>query len=211
MNNRGLAPPDRPLLSVILRILSGVFAAAMFISAKAVSDDVPLGEIVFFRAFFAVIPLLVFLWVRQEFPHGLATKRPFGHFLRCGFGVTSLFAYFGSLSWLNVSEAALIAQLGPVLMAGAAGLLLSERLTRWRVGGLVLGFAGVIVLIWPELNSEAGGNSGLDSVLSARLIGYILGFIGALSSALALIMLGMAVLLWFWKDLALYIPYELAR
>ena len=152
MNNRGLAPPDRPLLSVILRILSGVFAAAMFISAKAVSDDVPLGEIVFFRAFFAVIPLLVFLWIRQEFPHGLVTKRPFGHFLRCGFGVVSLFAYFGSLSWLNVSEAALIAQLGPVLMAGAAGLLLSERLTRWRVGGLVLGFAGVIVLIWPRLN-----------------------------------------------------------
>ena len=27
----------------------------------------------------------------------------------------------------------------------------------------------------------------------------------------ALIMLGMAVLLWFWKDLALYIPYDLAR
>ena len=93
MNSR-----DRPLLGVILRILSGVFAAAMFMSAKAVSDGVPLGEIVFFRAFFAVIPLLVFLWVRQEFPHGLATKRPFGHLLRCGFGVVSLFAYFGSLS-----------------------------------------------------------------------------------------------------------------
>ena len=44
MNSR-----DRPLLGVILRILSGVFAAAMFMSAKAVSDGVPLGEIVFFR------------------------------------------------------------------------------------------------------------------------------------------------------------------
>ncbi|MEM7198347.1 MAG: EamA family transporter, partial [Pseudomonadota bacterium] len=113
----------------MLHLLSGIFAAGMLVSVKAVSEDVPLGEIVFFRAIFAIIPLVIFLWVRGEFPHGLATKKPFGHFFRCSFGVISLFAYFAAIARLNVSEAILIFQLSPILMAFAAAFLLSERLT----------------------------------------------------------------------------------
>ena len=46
---------DRPDLAISLRLLSGVLAAGMFICVKALGDGVPLGEIVFFRAFFALI------------------------------------------------------------------------------------------------------------------------------------------------------------
>jgi len=60
-------------------------------------------------------------------------------------------------------------------------VLLSERLTIWRVGGLVLGFAGVIVLVWPELT---GG-----TLERTRLIGTGLGLISAILSALSLIMI----------------------
>jgi len=49
-----------PGLGISLRILSGVLIAGMYVCVKAVSDDVPLGEIVFFRSFFAVIPLVLF-------------------------------------------------------------------------------------------------------------------------------------------------------
>ena len=171
---------DRPPLGIALRLLSGVLVAGMFITVKAVSDNVPLGEIVFFRSFFAVIPLLIFLWIRNEFPHGLATKRPMGHFIRASFGAISLFASFAAVARLNVAEAVLIAQLSPVLMAIAAVFLLSERLTVWRLGGLGLGFAGVVVLVWPELK---GGSTD-----HARLIGYFIGLVAAVLSALALIM-----------------------
>ena len=67
---------DRPSLGVALRILSGLLFAGMLISVKAVSEDVPLGEIVFFRCTFALIPLVIFLYLRGEFPGGLARKRP---------------------------------------------------------------------------------------------------------------------------------------
>lgn len=50
---------DRPSLGVALRILSGLLFAGMLISVKAVSEDVPLGEIVFFRSAFALIPLVI--------------------------------------------------------------------------------------------------------------------------------------------------------
>jgi drug/metabolite transporter (DMT)-like permease len=170
---------DNPNLGIGLRLLSGLLMAGMFICVKAVSEDVPLGEIVFFRSFFAVIPLIAFLWVRSEFPIGLATKRPGAHFLRASFGAIALFASFEAVARLTLAEAVLIGQLSPVFMALAAAFLLSERLTIWRVGGLALGFAGVVVLVWPELGGDAG---------PGRLAGYTIGLISAVLSALALIM-----------------------
>ncbi|MEM7198575.1 MAG: DMT family transporter, partial [Pseudomonadota bacterium] len=49
-----------------------------------------------------------------------------------------------------------------------------------RVGGLVFGFSGVIVLVWPEL-----GDGSTDW---SRLTGYILALMAALFSALASVM-----------------------
>lgn len=152
----------------------------MFVCVKAVADQVPVGEIVFFRSVFAIVPLVAFLWVRGEFPGGLATKRPGAHLLRAGFGALALFGSFAAVAHLNLAEAILIAQLSPILMAIAAVVLLAERVTIWRVGGLALGFAGVIVLVWPEFET---GNAAQD-----RLIGYVIGVGAAVLSALALIM-----------------------
>lgn len=171
---------DRPTWGISLRILSGILGAGMYISVKAVSENVPLGEIVFFRSFFAIIPLILFLWIRNEFPSGLATKRPFGHFLRASFGALTLFTSFAALARLSLAEAILIAQLAPMLTAIAAVFFLSERLTFFRMGGLGLGFAGVVVLVWPEL----GGNDADGT----RLIGVAMGLASAVLSAFSLIM-----------------------
>jgi len=170
---------DNPRLGIGLRLLSGLLMGGMFVCVKAVSDRVPLGEIVFFRSFFAVIPLVIFLWMRREFPHGLATKRPGAHFLRASFGALALFGSFAAVARLTLAEAILIAQLSPIFMAIAAVFLLSERLTVWRVAGLALGFIGVVVLVWPDLSEGAG---------PGRLTGYVIGLIAAALSALALIM-----------------------
>lgn len=171
---------DRPSLGISLRILAGILAAGMFICVKAAGPDVPLGEVVFFRSFFAVIPLIIFLSLRGEFPRGLATKRPFEHLLRSSFGALSLFTSFAALAYLSLAEALLIAQLSPMLMAVGAVFILSERLTIWRIGGLLVGFIGVIVMVWPELEG-----TGPDS---ARLLGIGLGLVSAALSAVALIM-----------------------
>lgn len=171
---------DNASLGILLRIFSGVLFAGMIICVKILSEDVPLGEIVFFRSFFAIIPLIVFLVFRKEFPHGLATKRPVGHFVRASIGAIALFLSFASITLLNLAEAILIAQLSPILMAIIAAAVLSERLTLWRVGGLLLGFGGVIVLVWPEWY--------LAGEYSSRLVGYIIALIAAICSAVALMM-----------------------
>ena len=170
---------DKPALGISLRLFSGLLFAGMFVSVKAVSEDVPLGEIVFFRSFFALIPLVIFLWLCGDFPSGLATKRPCAHVIRSTFGALALFASFAALARLSVAEASLVAQLSPVLTALAAVVVLGERLTVWRVAGLALGFGGVVILVWPELSGGAN---------DARLVGYLIGLASAALAALALIM-----------------------
>ncbi|MEP2980208.1 MAG: DMT family transporter [Lentilitoribacter sp.] len=173
-----MSQDNRVGLGITLRILSGLLGAGMFMCVKAVSEKVPLGEIVFFRSFFAIIPLLIFLWLRKEFPHGLMTKRPLDHLIRSGFGTISLFLAFAAIARLNLAEAILIAQLSPVLMAAAAVFFLSERMTIWRFGGLTLGFIGVVILVWPDLVNNSSGE--------VRLVGYILGLLSAGFGAIAL-------------------------
>ena len=62
---------------IALRILSGLLFTAMAAVIKAVGNAATLGEVVFFRSAVAMVPLVIFLWFRGEFPQGLATRRPF--------------------------------------------------------------------------------------------------------------------------------------
>lgn len=174
---RGL---ERPALGIGLRILSGLLFAAMAIFVKALSGHVPLGQIVFFRSAFALIPLVAFLSLRGEFPGGLATKRPFGHLVRSGFGAAAMFASFASIARLPLAEATLISYLSPAFTGLAGVVLLSERLTVWRVGGVLLGLCGVLALVWPEI-----GNGTADA---ERIWGYAFGLLMGLLTACALIM-----------------------
>ncbi|MEL6958468.1 MAG: DMT family transporter [Pseudomonadota bacterium] len=171
---------DNPSLGIALRILSGVLFTGMIVCVKALSDAAPLGQIVFFRSFFALIPLMIFLILRHEFPGGLRTKRPVGHLVRSFFGAAAMFASFASVALLPLAEAVLLAQLAPVLTAITAVAILSERLTKWRVLGLAFGLAGVLVLVWPDI-----GGGTLDA---RRLLGIGLGLLTALLTAFALIM-----------------------
>lgn len=172
--------PDMPWRGIFLRLLSGLLFAGMVVMVKALSEDVPLGEIVFFRSAFALIPLVIFLRLRGEFPSGLKTKRPWGHLLRSMFGATAMFTSFAALARLPVAEATLIGYLSPVLTAVAGVVLLGERATVFRVGGIALGLAGVAVLVWPEI-----GGGVMDQT---RLIGLALGVATAVLTSLALAM-----------------------
>lgn len=166
-------------LGIILRILSGFLFALMVVMVKLVSQDILLGEIVFFRSFFALIPLVIFLYACSEFPSGLRTERPWGHVFRSIFGVTAMFTSFAAIARLPVAEATLISYLSPVLTAIAGVIFLGERATVFRAGGIALGLAGVVILISPELDSS--------DFNAARFTGLLLGIVTAILTAVALI------------------------
>lgn len=169
---------SRSGLGIGLRVLSGVLFTGMLVCIKAVSDEVPVGQSVFFRSLFALLPIVVFLMLRREFPQGLATRRPLGHALRSGLGAAAMFASFAAVALLPVAETTLLAQLTPVFMALGGVLLLGERFSLYRAGAIALALAGVAVLVLPGL--EATREQG-------QLAGYALGALSALLTAGALL------------------------
>ncbi|MGP9498602.1 DMT family transporter [Halomonas sp. AOP43-D1-4] len=169
---------DKPTLGIWLRILSGLLFTGMLVCIKAVSDEVPVGQSVFFRSLFALLPIMVFLMIRREFPGGLATRRPLGHALRSGLGAAAMFASFAAVALLPVAEATLLAQLTPVFMAVGGVLLLGERFSFYRAGAILLALAGMAVLVLPGLNASSE---------SGQMTGYVLGALSALLTAGALL------------------------
>lgn len=187
--NAGIATPRRqrttsegssnPRLGIILRIASGLLFALMTLCVKLASDNIGLGQIVLFRSAFAMIPLVIFLYLRKEFPRGLATRRPLGHLLRSGFGAAAMFASFAAIARLPLADATLVQYATPLVTSLLGGIILGETITRSRVTGLALGIAGVLVLTLPEL-------LGTD-VDTTRLAGYGLGLLAAVLASIAYI------------------------
>nr|WP_300312373.1 DMT family transporter [Halomonas sp.] len=167
---------DRAGLGIMLRVLSGMLFTGMLVCVKLLSDTVPLGQIVFFRSLFALIPIVAFLAWRKEFPAGLATRRPLGHVLRSGLGAAAMFASFAAVARLPVAETTLLAQLSPVIMALGGVVLLGERLSLHRVAALGLALTGVMVLVLPGLGDGVG-----------QVSGYVLGVVSAVLTAGALL------------------------
>lgn len=137
---------------ISLRIGATLFFTIMVLFIKFVADDIPTGQIVFFRSAFALIPLVLFLYWTRDFPAGLKTKRPFGHVARCLLGCLAMFASFASLKYLPIAHATVIGYIAPILAVILARLLLKEEVTGARWLGIFFGFAGMLVLILPKVS-----------------------------------------------------------
>ncbi|MFP4327733.1 MAG: DMT family transporter [Paracoccaceae bacterium] len=165
-------------LGILLRIGSTLAFAAMGACIKALGNTVPLGQVVFFRSAFALLPLVAFLWWCGEWPRGLATRRPLGHAARCLIGTAAMFTSFATIRLLPLAEATMLSYLAPVMLALLGWVLLGERLTASRLGGIAFGLAGAAALCLPAF---AGG------VPDAALLGVMSGLVTAALTAGALI------------------------
>lgn len=123
------------------------------------------------RLWIAAAALHLVLWVqRRAGKEPPATPRSTGKLMLLGLvGATAPFAL---LSWaqteIESGLVGIIAALTPIIVGFAAPLVLpNERLTVGRVIGLVLGFAGVVVLTGPEALKGLGGGAVLGQLAAA--------------------------------------------
>ena len=138
------------LHGIALRIGATMFFTLMTVCVKWLADTVPLGQVVFYRSAFALIPLVIYLVATGDFPRGLATRRPMAHVLRCALGCAAMFASFASLRYLPLAHASVIGYLAPILAVLLARALLGEIVNRTRWASVMFGFLGVLVLVIPE-------------------------------------------------------------
>ncbi len=148
--------PASPLLGIGLKVTATFLFAVMLALAKAYSVYT-VAQIVFFRSFFALIPLVIWLLMRGDFPRALHTRRLGGHLLRSCAGIGSMFCLFASYALLPLADATAIQYAAPLMITLLAATFLGEQMTGLRWGAVALGFVGVLVILWEHVGAPVPG------------------------------------------------------
>jgi drug/metabolite transporter (DMT)-like permease len=145
----------RPLLAIGLKVAAIGLFTTMAAMIKATADHVPAGEAVFFRSLFAIPVIVIWLMMRGELRHGLIAKNPMGHVWRGVLGTTAMGLTFTGLGMLPLPEVTAIGFATPIFTLILAAVFLGETIRLIRISAVVVGLAGVLVMIWPRLSGGA--------------------------------------------------------
>ena len=168
--------------AVLLKSLSALLFALLSACVRYVGEQgVPLGQIVFFRAAFAILPVvLIYTW-RDELVDAVRTGRPLGHLGRGLISVASMFLNFAALARLPLVDATAISFAAPLITVAFAAIFLGERVRAYRWSAVAVGFVGIIVMLWPYLNLAQYAAGGSATV--AATIGVACALLAALTNA----------------------------
>ena len=149
-----------PLRGIFLKLGSVMIFIIMAAMIKATADHVPAGQTVFFRSFFAIPVIFVWLVMRRELATGLKTANPFGHFWRGLMGTLAMGFGFAGLGYLPLPEVTAIGYAAPILTVIFAAMFLGEEVRLFRISAVALGMIGVLIVVYPRLTATAHGAAG---------------------------------------------------
>ena len=111
------------------------------------------GEVLFFRAIFAMIPLLVYAlaWGR---PTTLLPNNRTLALLLSALAVLSLFLFTISLRFIPLATAIVLAYLSTIMVTLVSPLLIGERITKPQWVAVLIGFGGVVLMTSPSLEAK---------------------------------------------------------
>lgn len=160
----------RPLRGIALKIASVLIFIVMASMIKATAAHVPAGQTVFFRSFFAIPVIVVWLLWRRELATGLHTPNPLGHFWRGLVGTTAMVLGFAGLGYLPLPEVTAIGYAAPILTVVFAAMFLGEEVRLFRISAVALGMLGVLIVVYPRLTVLSDGATGYAQAFGASLV-----------------------------------------
>ena len=116
------------------------------------SVDYPVGQVLFFRGFFGLIPIL-FLIPRDRYINFYKTSRPFLHLKRCLAGIIALISIIIALRNLPLATVVSITFAAPIFTTIFSIFLLNEKVGFYRWLAVLIGFFGILVISEPGFSS----------------------------------------------------------
>ncbi|WP_353021538.1 DMT family transporter [Mesorhizobium sp. M0998] len=178
-----LAGEHSTLTGILLKIVSVAVFVGMSSCIKA-AGTVPAGQIVFFRSFFAIFPIIAFLAFQGKLGTAFSTKRPLNHIARGVVGVCAMGLGFFALTRLPLPEAITLNYAQPLLVVVFSSIFLGEAIRIYRWSAVAVGLVGVLIISWPELTLLSSGAALGDQ----EVLGVIAALIAAAISAIAMLL-----------------------
>jgi drug/metabolite transporter (DMT)-like permease len=145
---------------------------------------VPAGQIVFFRSFFAIFPILLVLAMRHELQGAFSTSRPGSHLVRGMVGVAAMGLGFFALTRLPLPEAITLNYAQPLLVVVFSALFMGETVRIFRWAAVAIGLVGVVIISWPNLTLFTSG----EGLSNEQTLGVLAALGGAAFSAVAMLL-----------------------
>lgn len=142
------AVQDRIGLGIAAMIAGMATMASMDAMAKWLGEGYPIGQVVFFRNAFGILPILVIVWQLGGFAVP-STRRWRLHLLRGLLAITAQLSFFTGLRYLGLAEATAIAFAAPLMVTALSVPLLGEKVGPRRWAAVAVGFAGVLIMVRP--------------------------------------------------------------
>lgn len=171
------------MLGIGLKVAS-VLAFVLMSTLLKATETIPPGQMVFFRSFFGVFPVLIFLAFSHQLRGAFRTDQPFSHFWRGCVGVCSMGLGFYALTKLPLPESIAISYASPLLTVMFSALIFHETVRLYRWTAVLIGLVGVLIVIWPRLTVFASP----EGPGTEQAIGAIVALMAAFSSACAMLL-----------------------
>jgi drug/metabolite transporter (DMT)-like permease len=169
-----------PAKGILLKVVSTVLFAVMSALIRYLGTRYPIGEVVFYRSAFAMVPVMLVYALRGELAAVVRTERPLGQAGRGVISIAGMFLNFGALARLPLVESNAISFTSPLFSVALAALVLKERVRIYRWSAVVIGFLGVLVVLSPHLS---GDELTVAMASATSVAGVVYGIAGAAANA----------------------------
>lgn len=130
-------------------LMAAFFYACLYIAARQSVKNLSVAEVAFFRA--ALIALLMLFWVIRSGTSCLYTRRIRLHALRAAFLYGATLAWVYALAHMPIADVTAINFASPLFTVIFTLVFLGEAVGPQRWAALLLGFAGVLVILRPGI------------------------------------------------------------
>ncbi len=144
-------PPGRveaPGRGIAYMIVGSLLLTMNDAMVKWASSEFQLGQILASRGLAALIIIALVLCWRKEF-HIFRVKYPGVQLIRAALMIASTFLFVSGLRLMPLAENVAVAFVGPVFVTALAPLMLAEQVGWRRWTAVLVGFAGVLVMLRP--------------------------------------------------------------
>ena len=145
--------PTRLVPAVLWMIGALLSFSTMAVSIRELSRVLGIVEILALRSAIGLAVLVALAAARPDLRGAIRTRHIWLHLMRNGVHFAAQLAWATSLTLLPLATVFSLEFTMPAWTAIMAAIFLHERLTQSRIGAVVLGFLGVLVIIRPGLQS----------------------------------------------------------
>jgi len=131
---------------ILFMLLSSMFASMLGGSSKILSASIPSVEITFFHNLFGVVLIGYSIY---KTPLKQIGGKPWLLLFRGVIGFMAMVLYFYVMPYLPLGEVVTYSKIAPIFVAIFAYIFLKEKLNRWSIFAILLGFLGIVFIAQP--------------------------------------------------------------